>query len=81
MNSPREFSNFGETDFESTLQSILEDCCWNEFSNEVTDIPEITESVQTFQDAGVLTNNKGLIITLEDGSEFQITIVQSKLAN
>ena len=34
--------------------------------------------VQTFEEAGVLTANTGLVIKTEDGSEFQLTIVQSK---
>lgn len=31
---------------------------------------------RTFEDAGILTNNKGLVIDL-NGSEFQVTIVKS----
>jgi hypothetical protein len=38
------------------------------------------QSVSTFDDAGLLTRNKGLVIRLEDGSEFQVTIVQSQRA-
>ena len=34
--------------------------------------------VQTFDNAGIMTYNKGLVITLPDGSEFQVTIVQSR---
>ena len=36
------------------------------------------ESVQTFEDAGVLTMNKGLVIRMKDHREFQVTIVQSR---
>ncbi|MCD6369950.1 MAG: hypothetical protein J7L63_00410 [Thermoplasmata archaeon] len=36
------------------------------------------ESVRTFEEAGVLTRNAGLVCRLGDGSEFQITIVQSR---
>ena len=32
---------------------------------------------RTYEDAGVMTYNKGLVVTLPDGSEFQITIVKS----
>ena len=35
-------------------------------------------NVRTFEQAGVMTYNKGLVITLPDGSEYQITIVQSR---
>ena len=34
--------------------------------------------VSTFQEAGVMTLNRGLEIQLEDGSEFQITIIRSR---
>lgn len=34
--------------------------------------------VQTYEQAGVMTYNKGLVITLPDGSEYQLTIVQSR---
>jgi len=35
-------------------------------------------SVETFEEAGVLTYNSGLVIRLPDGSEYQLTIVRSK---
>ena len=34
--------------------------------------------VQSFCEAGLMTSNNGLVITLLDGSEFQLTIVQSR---
>lgn len=34
--------------------------------------------VQTFADAMLMTRDHGLILTLADGSEFQLTIVRSK---
>ena len=34
--------------------------------------------VHTFQQAGIMTYNKGLVISLPDGTEFQLTIVQSR---
>ena len=33
--------------------------------------------VETFEDAGVLTMNKGLVVKLPNGQEFQVTIVES----
>ena len=35
-------------------------------------------TVRTFESAGVMTYNKGLVISLPDGTEFQLTIVQSR---
>lgn len=34
--------------------------------------------VQTLQGAGVLTSNRGVVLRFEDGSEFQVTLVQSR---
>jgi hypothetical protein len=36
------------------------------------------EMVQTFEEAGIMTNNKGLVVRMKDAREFQITIVQSR---
>jgi hypothetical protein len=33
--------------------------------------------VTTFHDAGVLTDNRGLVVEFPNGQEFQITIVES----
>ena len=33
--------------------------------------------VGTFEEHGVLTNNRGLVVTLPNGQEFQLTIVES----
>jgi hypothetical protein len=35
-------------------------------------------SVATFEECGVMTNNRGLVLTLPSQDEFQITIVQSR---
>ena len=34
--------------------------------------------VETYEEAELLTRDDGLVIKTEDGSEYQITIVQSK---
>ena len=33
--------------------------------------------VQTFRQAGVLTNNRGLVLSFPNGQQFQITVVES----
>ncbi len=61
---------------EETLQDAL-----RELINEGYDSYEICWEnlrVRTFAEAGVMTYNKGLVITAPDGSEFQLTIVQSR---
>lgn len=34
--------------------------------------------VETYEEAGLLTRDEGLVIKAEDGREYQVTIVQSK---
>jgi hypothetical protein len=34
--------------------------------------------VKTFRDAALMTTDDGVVVTLRDGSEFQVSIVQSK---
>ena len=44
------------------------------------DLPEElagVEMVRTFEEAGILTDDKGLVLRMKDGSEFQITVVRS----
>ena len=36
------------------------------------------KSVCTFDTAGLLTRDRGVVIKLEDGSEFQVSIVRSR---
>ena len=48
---------------------------------ETVDVDEeynIIESIMIYEDAGILTDNRGLVITTTDGEEFQVTIVKSK---
>lgn len=41
------------------------------------DMVEVIRDARTFSDAGVLTMDRGIVIRLSDGSEYQLTIVQS----
>ena len=34
-------------------------------------------NVRTFEEAGVPTEKKGLVVTMSDGSEYQVTIAES----
>lgn len=34
--------------------------------------------IETFEEAGVLTNSDGLVIRMTDGTTFQITVVRSR---
>jgi hypothetical protein len=39
---------------------------------------EAIVQIRTFAEAGVLTANRGLVVTLDRGEEFQVTIVRSR---
>jgi len=39
------------------------------------------KSAASFEDHGIMTRNRGVVFRMKDGSEFQITIVQSAQAN
>ena len=53
----------------TTVRALLEEA--------LLDAPGV-ESVSTFREAGVLTRNEGLVLRMEDGTEFQVTVVQSR---
>ena len=57
-----------EIEFETMLYELLQD-------DEAA--PEIAR-VQTFEEAGLLTSNRGVVVRTANGSTFQITIVQSR---
>lgn len=57
------------------LMEFIEESIWvNQDEYELGTV----ESITTFEDAMLLTGNKGLVIKCQDGSEFQVTIVKSK---
>ena len=57
-----------EIDIETLLYEMLQD----------EDAAPEVRRVQTFEEAGLLTNNRGLVVRTRDGREFEITIVQSR---
>ena len=72
-----------ESDFENEEQfteDTMQDAL-REYITEGYDSYEICWEnlrVRTFAEAGLMTYNKGLVIELPDGTEFQLTIVQSR---
>ena len=60
---------------ESIVQDALMGMLYGDWNVEDTALEGCT--VRSYEDAGVMTYNKGLVISLPDGSEFQLTIVQS----
>ena len=57
-----------EIEFETMLYELLQD-------DEAA--PEIRR-VQTFEEAGLLTGNRGVLVRTSDNHEFQISIVQGR---
>jgi len=51
---------------------------FEEFVQELLADQDKIRSTLTFGEAGMLTSNSGLVVRTSDGSEFQITIVQSR---
>jgi hypothetical protein len=39
------------------------------------------EEVLSYEDAGVMSSNTGLVLRMADGSEFQIRVIQSRMAS
>lgn len=46
------------------------------FSGEVAGL--MGSTVRSYEEAGVLTRDAGFIVSMEDGSEYQITVVRSR---
>jgi len=57
-----------ETDIETMLYEMLQD---QEMAPEV-------KRVRTFEEDGVLTGNRGVVVRTTDGGEFQVSIIQSR---
>ena len=55
---------------------LAADC--DEYPEDLPDELSGVEMVQTYDEAGILTNNKGLVIRMKTGEEFQLTLVQSR---
>ena len=63
-----------ETGFTNCLKAVLAEGL---DVNESFD-PDGIREVGTFEEAGVLTRDQGLVVRMDDGTEFQITIVRSR---
>ncbi len=63
-----------ENGFTECLKAVLTD---DLDVNESFD-PDGIREVETFKDAEIMTTNAGLVVTMDDGTEFQITIVLSR---
>jgi len=69
-------------EFQDALKTLLDEiACMDADDLDQFDLPQDlgeVEHVRTFEEAGVLTQNAGLVIETADGSELQVTIVRSR---
>jgi hypothetical protein len=67
-----------EIQFQNVLRDLLRDVALDADLSDSSD-PDPSEilNVSTFDDAGLMTRNAGLVVQLDDGSEFQLRIVRS----
>lgn len=66
-----------EKEMQDALIGLIEDEAMADFftcEGAATDVRDI----ESFKDAGVLTNNAGIVLRLMDGSEYQITVIKSR---
>jgi|UPI00020E00B9 hypothetical protein len=62
---------------EKTIEDALNLLISGELDLVDTALGEVS-NIKTYAEAGILTRDSGLVLRMEDGSEFQITIKQSK---
>jgi len=71
-----------EHELQDSLQTLLDEiACMDDKAREDAGLGnglEDIKRVRTYGEVGMLTKNAGLVITTADGSEFQVTIVQSR---
>jgi len=69
-------------EFQDALKALLDEiACMDGDDLEQFDLPDDLdgiEHVRTFVEAGVLTQNAGLVIEMADRSEWQVTVVRSR---
>ena len=62
---------------EKTIEDALNLLISGELDLVDTALGEVS-NIKTYAEAGILTRDSGLVLRMEDGSEFQITIKHSK---
>lgn len=62
---------------EKTIEDALNLLISGELDLVDTALGEVS-NIKTYAEAGILTRDSGFVLRMEDGSEFQITIKQSK---
>jgi hypothetical protein len=63
-------------EFQDALAELLQNANGEGFSDIIN-----PEWIQTYPDLGVMTQNAGLVIKMDTGDEFQVTIVKSRYSS
>lgn len=66
-----------ESMMEEAVQALFENIAYEAVDPE-WDIDGKVQSVRSFREAGLLTDNRGIVVKMDGGEEFQITIKRSK---
>jgi hypothetical protein len=68
--------------YDEGMETLLQEVISNGSDIETIDTEPLDNCrVRTFDDAGIMTRNRGLVVRLQSGEEFQITIVQTRGIN
>ena len=70
-------------ELQDLLRELLEELLFarEDADDPLADLAERTDGIRqicTYDDVGMMTTDKGLVIECDDGTELQLTIVQSK---
>ena len=69
-------------EFQGALKALLDEiACMDADDLDQFDLPDDLggiDHVRTFDEAGVLTQNAGLVIAMADRSEWQVTVIRSR---
>jgi len=70
-------------ELQDLLRELLEELLFarDDADDPLADLAERMDGIRricTYDDAGVLTTDKGLVIECDDGAEYQLTIIRSK---
>lgn len=60
---------------ERDVALMIDDIIWD--AQEKGEAPDVRK-LESFASAGIMTSNAGIVITMTDGTEFQVTVVHSK---
>lgn len=72
-----EFNEITEDTMEEAVQALFENIAW-ETVEPGWDMEGKVRSARTFREAHLLTYNRGIVVTMASGEEFQIEIKRSK---